>query len=362
MSHHQKRRTYLLSAVVVSLLTACGSSGPDGGSAVGAQDVDDFGLGAELVAAAQVEGSLVLATKLAQDTFGELSDTFEDRYGIEVQLESPGAAETVERVRTASRSGQAPSYDAAVVGGFALEQLAQEELLTPFVPQDFASTTLLSEDSEQYFPLVANVYGIGVNRSVLEAESAEPPASWADLRAAQADVPVLVDDPTTSAGYIWFATMLDAQGFGEPFLTAVGGNEQLRVGSVLADNISQLVRGEVGVYYPVSTHHIESDFMGTDVEFVTPAEGPVVIPINAGVVEGAAHPNAAKLWLSFLWSSDGQRILAEDGRAPVRRDAVAPDPRWDLNRSEPAHQVTNSHLLDQLSVLEAGLPAQLGIG
>lgn len=366
MKQNKSKTVYRLAVAgaLTLLLASCGGSG-DSGAEVGtsADTAEDFGLGADVISAAQEEGSVVhAATILDQDVFDELGSEFEERYGIEVKFENMGASDTNERLRTEARSGQTPSYDSVALGAYFLEQLSQEGLLQKFRPLDFDENTHLDAESEDYFPLVANLYGIGVNTDLVAEEQA--PDSWQDLTRLQEidpEAPVLMHDPSVgSGGYIWLATMLDAPEFGEDYLRSVGSFDRLQFGDVIADNISKLVRGEAALYFPMTTIDIAA-VEGTDVQFISPSEGPVITPIFAGMVEGAEHPNAAKLWLSFMWSTDGQELLARGAQAPIREGVTSPDPRWDLTDKPPVHTVSNDFYLQHLTALDEGLLAELGM-
>jgi iron(III) transport system substrate-binding protein len=49
---------------------------------------------------------------------------------------------------------------------------------------------------------------------------------------------------------------------------------------------------------------------GAKLEFMRPREGVVIIPQVMFIFKDAPHPNAAKLWLDFVLSEQGQTILA----------------------------------------------------
>lgn len=371
--------TVLISSVLI-LASACGQEAEDAGettettdaetdaSPVGtsspetaAPSAEDFGLGAEVVSAAEDEGTVVhAATVLVPEVFEEIEAAFEERYPIDVQIENTRAGDAVERVRTESRAGQTLTYDTLALGAYFLEGLSREDLLADFRPNDFEDHALLEAESDDYFPLVSNLYGIGVNTAVVD--EGERPSAWADLPTLNIGAPVLAHDPQVgSGGYIWFLTMLENPDFGEEYIRGIGDIPELQLGASIADNISQLVRGEVGVYFPMTTIDI-SNVKGTDVEFVSPTEGPVTTPIYSGILEEAQHPNAAQLWLSFLWSKEGQELLGQGAQAPVRDDASVADGRWDLNEAAPVSVVSNELFLDQLEATKEGLFSQYGIG
>jgi iron(III) transport system substrate-binding protein len=69
------------------------------------------------------------------------------------------------------------------------------------------------------------------------------------------------------------------------------------------------------------------DFLksGAPVGIVYPSEGTTVIPDGSALVKNAPHPNAARLFLDFTVSKEGQElIVSKFGRRSVRKDVAAP--------------------------------------
>ena len=52
--------------------------------------------------------------------------------------------------------------------------------------------------------------------------------------------------------------------------------------------------------------------LGAKLKFMIPKEGVILLPQSMFILAKAPHPNAAKLWLDFILSQDGQRILVEE--------------------------------------------------
>ena len=66
---------------------------------------------------------------------------------------------------------------------------------------------------------------------------------------------------------------------------------------------------------------------GAPVDLIFPSDG---VPLNyyaAGVPKSAANPNAGKLFIDFLLSKEGQKMLVGFRRIPVRQDVDADPPR-----------------------------------
>jgi ABC-type Fe3+ transport system substrate-binding protein len=50
---------------------------------------------------------------------------------------------------------------------------------------------------------------------------------------------------------------------------------------------------------------------GAKLKFMLPQEGVVLLPQGMFINKDAPHPNAAKLWIDFVLSAEGQKILVE---------------------------------------------------
>jgi iron(III) transport system substrate-binding protein len=50
---------------------------------------------------------------------------------------------------------------------------------------------------------------------------------------------------------------------------------------------------------------------GARLKFMLPEEGAVLLPQNMFILAKAPHPNAAKLWVDFILSEEGQAIVVK---------------------------------------------------
>ena len=57
---------------------------------------------------------------------------------------------------------------------------------------------------------------------------------------------------------------------------------------------------------------------------IKPAEGMMMIALWMSAVKNAPHPNAARLWINWRLSQEGQEILGKEGQAPVRTGVNTP--------------------------------------
>ena len=75
---------------------------------------------------------------------------------------------------------------------------------------------------------------------------------------------------------------------------------------------ARLVSGEdLMAYSGMPTRAYQYNQKGGKLKFIIPTEGAVLLPQVMFIVRGAPHPNAAKLWIDFMLSEEGQNILVK---------------------------------------------------
>lgn len=98
---------------------------------------------------------------------------------------------------------------------------------------------------------------------------------------------------------------------------------QFRPGKTLLAQL--LAAGEIAMGIALNGHTIEQlKRQGAPVEWV-PLEPVVISPGPIVVMAHAPHPNAARLFVNYMHSTEGQRIIRRINRIPLRPD-VLPDP------------------------------------
>jgi iron(III) transport system substrate-binding protein len=127
------------------------------------------------------------------------------------------------------------------------------------------------------------------------------------------------------AAYVWFVNMIKMKGEkqGVEFMRRLARQDvSLRASTTLLTNL--VAAGEI----PIAI-----DLYADDVERVKKAGAPldwmaldplIVHTIAGGINKNAPHPNAAKLFMDFLLSEEGQRIYLSENRQPTRRGVTAP--------------------------------------
>jgi iron(III) transport system substrate-binding protein len=264
---------------------------------------------AKVEAAAQEEGVVVFYN--AQAGWAqpvEAAEAFEEKYGIRVDmLEGIRGSAMMERIRVETSNNQ-DSGDIVMMGVTGVVPMAEQGALQDhgYIPN--AEKLVLEPWTPEEVPVYVVSYGIAVNTDMVSEENM--PKSWNDLTDPMWKGKILSDEMTMpSGGQSWFAVTLE--NIGEDFHKGMALNE-LNYSRQTADRAKRVARGEFAFAIPFNLAELE-ELKGLPVKGVIPEEGSPYTPISVALIKGAKHPNAAKLFMNFLLSEEGQLIFAKDG-------------------------------------------------
>jgi len=331
------RRSTLRAAVAVVTagltLTACGSD--DGGSSGGggsdtdaatATSVEDFGDMDALVEAAQAEGTLnVIALPPDWANYGEMLETFSEKYDIEINSATPDGSSQDELNAVESQRGQDRAPDVLDLGTNFARQAKAEGLTAPYQVATWDDIPEDQKDPEGHW---VNDYGgyisFGCNASVI----AQCPTSFAELLDPQyAGQVALNGDPTQAAAAfsgVWAASLandgdLDDIGPGIDFFRQIKDVGNFNPVEITPATIQS---GETPI--AIDWDYLNASFTetfaeeGVEWEVHVPSDGLFGGYYSQAISKFAPHPAAARLWQEFLYSDEGQNIWLGGGARPVR--------------------------------------------
>jgi putative spermidine/putrescine transport system substrate-binding protein len=334
------RRSILRTAVAVVTagltLTACG--GDDGGSGGGgggsdpatATSAEDFGGMDSLVEAAKAEGTLnVIALPRDWANYGEMLDTFSEKYGIEINEATPDGSSQDELNAVESQKGQDRAPDVLDLGTSFAQQAAAQDLLAPYQVETWDEIAEDQKDPEGHW---YNDYGgyisIGCNASVI----AQCPTSFEALLDPQYKGQVALNgNPTQAAAAfsgVWAAALanggsLDDIGPGIDFFVQVKDVGNFNPVEITPATIQS---GETPL--AIDWDYLNAGLTGTLAEqgvewqVNVPTDGLFGGYYSQAISKFAPHPAAARLWQEFLYSDEGQNIWLKGGARPVRLPAM----------------------------------------
>jgi putative spermidine/putrescine transport system substrate-binding protein len=331
---------------------------------------------AALVAAAEAEGALT-TMGLSHDwcNYGEVIKTFAARYAITINEANPDAT-FGDQVAAIKANKDNPSPDAPDVIDVGLAfgvQAKNVRLLAPYKVSTWASIPASAKDPEGFW--YGDYYGVLAFETNKSAK-AIPPGTWADLLApSHANQVALAGDPRLSAQAIdtvYAAALanggsLDNAKPGLDFFAKLAKAGNLLPTIATPDTIDQGATPiSIRWTYSATAHRDQAN--GTpDIDVTVPTTGRLGGIFVQGISAYAPHPNAARLWMEFLYSDEGQNLWLKGGCTPVRYDdlsaggAIPPDVQADLPDVSGAVFPTLDQLTKASNLITTGWNAAVGV-
>jgi iron(III) transport system substrate-binding protein len=317
-------RTTLLAAAAVAALSAAALSG-----AALAQDGPS--------------GTLTLYTSQPNADAQSTVDAFMEAYpDVTVEWQRAGTTEMMAKLRAEFEAG-APQPDVLLIADtVTMEGLEREGRLMAYPEADTSAYDPALMDPEgHYFSTKLITTGIVYNTA---AEMV--PTSYKDLLKPEAEGKIAMPSPLTSgAATIHMAALTAHPELGWAFyegLAEQGANPQGGNGGVY-----RAVAGGEALYgFVVDFLPIRNKLDGAPVEFVFPEEGVSAVTEPVAILSTARNPEAAKAFVDFLLSPEGQQLAADQGYLPAHPDVTPPKgfpPRSEITLIEfdPAQALEN---------------------
>jgi len=277
------------------------------------------GLGTAL---AQPSGTLNFYTSMQVDVVEDIIAAFEAAHpGITVDMLYSGSVELEQRIYAERDAGQIRADVIWAANPAFFLKLKAENLLMPYATPEaeFIPADLRDPDNTFFAGRVFNM-GIGYNTAIVS--EADAPKSWEELlewgpRAAMAS-PLHSGTSFTALGAFVYN-----EGLGyEWFERARAAGVQLLRGT--GDVSRGLTSGEFpvikGIDYVLANQAAE----GAPVAFLFPAEGAVTVASPLAITADSQNVEAAKAFLDFVLSKEGQQVMVTKFFIPVRTDVDPP--------------------------------------
>ena len=271
---------------------------------------------------AKKEGRLVLYTGMDTDEANLYASEFSKKYPFVKTEMFRSSGEKVQTRFLLEHRASTHSADIFQTSVIQVYQLKNLKLLARYVSEEAAIYPEGFKDPQGYWTAFYQIpYVIGYNTRLVAPK--DVPASYEDLLHPRWKGLIALE----TEEYQWFYHWMQILGRdnGLDFMKKFAGqNLQMRAGHTL---LAQLVAaGEVALATVVYSNRVERmKAGGAPIDWVR-FKGPTITAINAvSIPEHAPHPNAAKLFVDFVLSKEGQNLLRGLRRIPARPD-VLPDP------------------------------------
>jgi iron(III) transport system substrate-binding protein len=267
----------------------------------------------KVVDAARKEGKVVVYNgAVGTPVLPKVAAAFEAKYGVRMELLEARASELRERIRTEQASGKILG-DVSHNGSTTTALQLAEGTFQPHGPLPNAKRPVAPFVVDEIrIPIYVITYGILVNTDMVKP--AEEPKTWQDLLNPRWKGKLLSDDMRALGGGAVFF-MVTTQKYGKEFHEKLA-QQAPHMNRELRGNYPRIARGEYPVYFPFTLPD-SLDLKGLPVKAIMPPEGSPYVRFDGTIFKGAPHPNAARLFLDFLLSDEGQLLYANLGFVPV---------------------------------------------
>jgi ABC-type Fe3+ transport system substrate-binding protein len=271
-----------------------------------------------LVAAAKQEKEVVWYTvQTMTQLVLPLVDAFQAKYGVKVSYVRADSSEIALRIENEAKGGRV--LDDVFDGTGTLPPLKRSNLVLAWVPDFTRAWPQELTDPQAYW--VATNYL--VNTVAINTELVPPaaePHQWSDLLDPKWRGKMAWGSlPSFSAGPGFIALILKDYGEekGSAYLAALAKQDIAGIPVSARQVLDQVIAGEYAIGINVfNIHVVSSAGHGAPVEWLP--FSPSLVTVNTvSVMKDAPHPNAAKLFVDFMTSEEGQAIFRDNDYLPT---------------------------------------------
>lgn len=270
-----------------------------------------------LVAAAQEEGELVVYGSCEEPYLAAAAEHFQELFGIEVAYQRLSTGEVQAKIEEENGNPSADVWFGGTTDPYNV--VAAENLLEPY---DAANAVHLTGDQYKnpdglWYGIYKGILGIMVNKDELERMQLPVPEDWADLTDPQYKGLIWMSNYNTAGtAKLVVNTMIQKYGHDEGIQYLVDLDKNIEVytksGSGPSKNIGtgECVIG-IGFLHDGITQIIDNGY--ENVQLIIPSSGTSFEIGATAIFKGAAHPNAAKLWIEYALSPECVNLAKETG-------------------------------------------------
>jgi len=253
-----------------------------------------------LVDAAKKEGKMVLYTATFTEVMLETIQGFNKRFPfVRIELVRAPGGQLITRVQTEAAAGKLTA-DVVDHSDRGLMQ-PLENLFADYAPPNAADYLTSVLVSPKLWPTTTAGWCIAYHTELVK----NPPKNWMDLTKPEFGNGMIGQVVGPSGGTTWTRIMFERTVLGEDYWEKQAATKPrlFPSGAPLSD---ALVRGEVSIAPLVHNIAFQKKRDGAPIEIFFPPEGVPVTPYAAGITKTAANPNAARLFLDWFLSEEGQ--------------------------------------------------------
>ena len=254
-----------------------------------------------LIDAAKKEARVVMYTASFTEVEQETAAAFNKRFPfVKIEIIRASGGQLITRVKTEAAAGKLVAdivdhSDRGLMKGI-------EDIFRDYAPPNAADYLPTARISDKLWPRITPVWCIAYNSELTKT----PPKTWMDLTKAATYAPGTIGQVIAlSGGTTWTRVMFERDVLGEDYWAKQAATKPALYPSS-APASDAVIRGEIQIAPLIRNVIFPKQKDGAPIEMVFPAEGIPIVPYAAGIPKASERPNAAKLFLDWCLSVEGQ--------------------------------------------------------
>ena len=263
---------------------------------------------------------LYVYTSMKESMISEIKTSFAKKHpDIKLDYQSAGAGKLMAKIAAERESGKilADVLWTSEIPDF--YQLKSQGLLLPFIPTESKALLNPLPDYDGSFTAVRlGTLGIAYNTRHIK----EPPKTWDDIKKPAFKGAFGIANPALS-GTAYMSVAVLSKAFGWGYFEALRGNGA-KMGKGSGQVVDDTASGDLVASLAVDYITLDKIDKGATLALVFPPEM-LVIPSPIAIFKNSPNIEAAKKFVDYMLSKEGQTIVANEGTLPVRADVTVPE-------------------------------------
>ena len=272
---------------------------------------------ADIIAAAQAEGELVVYGSCEEEYLAAACENFEKLYGIKTSFQRLSTGEVQAKIEEENGNPSADVWFGGTTDPYNV--CAAEGLLEPYQAinaKNISKDVYMNKDG-LWYGIYTGILGFMVNRDELDRLGLEAPQDFADLTKPEYQGLIWLSNyQTAGTAKLVINTVIQKYGHDEgiQFLCDLDKNIEVytKSGSGPSKNVGtgECVIG-IGFLHDGITQIVDNGY--ENIELIVPSSGTTCEIGATAIFKGAKHPAAAKLWIEYALSPECVDHAKENG-------------------------------------------------
>jgi iron(III) transport system substrate-binding protein len=297
--------------IILLLLTACSSNS------------EPTEAGTETNEQTKIEGDLSFYTSQPDEDAQKLVDAFTEKYpDIKMEIFRSGTEEVVSKILAENEAGEVQADVLLVADAVTYENLKSEDLLLSYKSEEANEIPEAFVDKDEMYTgtkVMATVLAVNTEKVT------ELPDSWSALTSDAAKGQAVMPSPLYSGAAAYNLGIFTRNDeFNWEFYEGLKQNEVMITEGNGA--VQQAVAAGEKSYGMIVDYLVaRAKAEGSPIDLIYPNEGVPVITEPIAIMKNTKNEAAAKAFVDFVLSEEGQQLAAEIGYTPIRKGIDAPE-------------------------------------